>query len=332
MKNFVKSLVFLLIIGVTAISCKNVSIKQTVSGKAGEVIVVIDPTYWENQVGNELRTILAAPYPSLPQVEASFNILNVAPRNFNSVLQIHRNIIIVKIEPELPAKISLLKDVWAAPQIVFQITAPNSEKATELIKQKAKLIFSSISNIEKERIINNAKRYEERETREAVEKKFGGSPYFPKGYYLKKETKDFMWISYEPTYTIQSILIYKIPYVDSTSLQLNNLLAAMGKVMENNVPGMVDNSYMIFNNEFEATYEKVEYAGNEFIEIRGLWEVQNDFMGGPFVAHAYYNKNNPSEILILEGFVYAAKFDKLSYVRQIEAILYSFDYKDKLLN
>ena len=66
--------------------------------------------------------------------------------------------------------------------------------------------------------------------------------------------------------------------------------------------------------------------GGGFVEARGLWEVYNDFMGGPFVSHSFYSKDG-RYIIVLDGFVYAPKFDKRQYLRQVEAIMYSFEWE-----
>lgn len=327
------------VLGIFLISCLSVAglysckgdgntLKPSVSGKAGEIIVVTNKANWESEIGSELRSILAADYPFLPQKEPAFTLINVSNKDFKSIFQIHRNIIIVNIDPQLKeAKMIAQEDLWAAPQTVVTLSAPNEKEAALLIEQNKEKLYSIMSQAERNRIIRNSKLYEESSLRKLVADDFGGSPYFPKGYSLKKRAEDFTWISYETTYTNQGIFIYRIPYKDSTSLTLDNLIAARNEIMEKNVPGMVENSYMTTSMEQTPRLNWIKYKNRDFAEIRGLWEVQNDFMGGPFVAHAFYDKKN-SDIIVLEGFVYAPRYDKRNYLRQVESILYSFDWKE----
>ena len=65
-----------------------------ISGKAGEVIVVIDKGQWEGAVGTALRDSLACDCPFLPQREPLYTLVNVAPGGFTQMFQLHRNIII----------------------------------------------------------------------------------------------------------------------------------------------------------------------------------------------------------------------------------------------
>ncbi len=326
----VLKLLVLALVAVFAASCNDSSelVKQNVGGKAGEIIIVANKAEWESEPGSELRSILATPYPYLPQSEPSYTLINIPHKSFTSLFEYHRNILILKVDPELKAEFKAVEDVWAAPQTVIMITAPTKEEATKVIADNAEQLFNIINQAERNRIMRNSKRYEDVALRNFVADKFGGSPYFPKGYSLKKQTDNFVWISYETTYINLGIFVYRIPYKDETSVQLEGLMAATNDIMQENVPGMVDNSYMTISSEILPGLEVMKYKNRNFVEMRGLWEVKNDFMGGPFVIHAFYDKNNPKDIIVVEGFVYAPRYDKRDYIRQVESILYSFDWKE----
>lgn len=298
-----------------------------ISGKAGEVLVVIDKGYWEGAVGTALRDSLAADCPYLPQREAMYNLVNVAPSGFGSMFQVHRNIIIVNISKDVTEPGVVFKqDAWAAPQCVIRINASDSEMAVQLIKENSGKIIKLLETAERDRVIRNAKRYEELKLAPIVTEMVGGSPHFPSGYQLKKKTSDFIWISYDIQYVTQNVLIYKYPVVEGENmLDLDNILEVNAEVLKENVPGMFENTWMVTSPIIKPGIEYISYKGRDFAEIRGLWEVHNDFMGGPFVAHAFYSPDG-KEVIVLEGFVYAPKYDKRHYLRQVESILYSFEW------
>ena len=83
---------------ILTISCKDSDtlVKQNVGGKAGEIIIVANKAEWESEPGNELRNILATPYPYLPQLEPSYTLINIPHKSFTSLFEYHRNIIILK--------------------------------------------------------------------------------------------------------------------------------------------------------------------------------------------------------------------------------------------
>lgn len=322
----------MMIVALVFSSCgdNGIQLKQSVSGKAGEIVVVANKVYWESEPGTLLRDILACDYPLLPQKEPSFTLINIPENAFTNIFQIHRNIIIVKVDENVEeAKFAIQEDIWSAPQTVITIVAPNAAALSEIIEAKREAIFNTFEQSERNRVIRNSKRYEEKSLRTLVAETFGGSPYFPTGYSLKKKTDDFIWISYETTYINQGLFVYRYPVKDSTTMTLEGLIAARNEMMEKNVPGMLEGSYMTTTmiKEKEPQLKWIKYKDRSFGELRGLWEVQNDYMGGPFVQHAFYDKSGKN-IIVVEGFVYAPRYDKRNYLRQVESIIYSFDWAE----
>lgn len=311
------------------VSCggRKKALLPNVSGKAGEVIVVIDKADWEGAVGTAIRDTLAADCPYLPQREPLYSLVNVAPGGFGSMFQIHRNIIILNISPKVtnPGMV-LQQDVWATPQCIIRINAADSDSALEIFKENAGKIITTLEQAERDRIIINSKKYEERALAPVVSAMVGGSPHFPSGYRLKKQTDDFIWISYDTQFTSQGILIYKYPVVAGKQMMgLDEILEENAEMLKNNVPGMFENTYMMTSTFARPSIKYMKYKGRDFAEIRGFWEVYNDYMGGPFVAHAFYNQDG-TEMIVMEAFVYAPKYDKRHYLRQIESVLYSFEW------
>ena len=300
-----------------------------VSGKAGEVIVVIDQTEWEGELGNELRDLLASDCPFLPQKEPLYTLVNITPGNFTNIFQIHRNLLLVDIDHGTDSsRVEFRSDVWASPQCVISIVAKDGESAVGLVKSRGRDIQTMIEQAERDRIITNSKRYEETALRPVVCQFAGGSPYFPSGYKLLKQTDDFIWIAYgTKTQVQQHILVYKFPVTGEDDFSPENLLEKRNEYLKNNVPGMFENTYMTTSNIITPSVEYLKYRGRDFAEMRGFWEVFNDYMGGPFVSQAFYSQDG-QEIIVLDGFVYAPKYDKRNYMREVESILYSFEWNN----
>lgn len=298
-----------------------------ITGNAGEVLVVINKGYWEGELGSTLREILAGEYPFLPQREAVFKLFNATPGGFTGSYLLHRNIVIVNVSPEVDTTgIRMTRNSWAKPQVIVTVSATTPEEASELISGNRELIVNTIEQAERDRLIASSKKYEDKEVRMAVTENIGGSPYFPTGFTMKKNTPEFMWISQETTYVNQGILIFKFPYTDSSQLTPEYLKNKLHDLWQANVPGMRENSYMTFNKVIDPGFNNIEYNGQTMVEMRGLWEVENDYMGGPFVCHIFPDPAREN-IIILNAFVYAPKYDKRKYLRQVESIIYSFDWK-----
>lgn len=325
MKNF--NFLLLIIIGSLLASCKGgPKLMPNISGKAGEIVVVISKGDWESDPGIAIRSVLAQEHPYLPQREPLFTLINIPENAFSNIFQIHRNIIIVHtgVNVKEPT-IAYQENVWAAPQTVVTISTANAKDAVDLINRESDKLINVFLQAERNRNIANAKKYEERGLRDVVTATFGGSPYFPKGYTLKKKTDDFIWISYETTYTIQGVFIYRYPFRDSSDFTPSRILEIRNEVLARNVPGPLENTYMTTNMTIEPGFRWVKYNKRTFAELKSLWEVQNDFMGGPFVDHIFLDKEKKN-LIILEAFVYAPRYDKRNYLRQVESIIYSFEF------
>lgn len=319
------------IVTLAAISCNEQKARKVllpnINGKAGEVIVVIGKSDWEGIVGTTLRDTLACDCPYLAQREPLYNLYDVVPSAFTSMFQTHRNIIIVNINNNVTEPgVVFKKDLWAAPQCVIYVNAINADSAAQLIKDYSTKIKATLEQAERDRVIANASKYEEFHLRPKVNRIFGGSPRFPSGYQLKKMTDDFVWITYDTQFTMQSILLYKYPVVEGEDMMsLDNIIANSNEMLKENVPGMFENTYMTITDFSKPTLEYMRYKGREFAQMRGYWEVHNDYMGGPFVSHLFYSQDG-KYIIELQAFVYAPKYDKRHYLRQVESIIYSFQW------
>ena len=297
----------------------------SVSGKAGEILVVMEKSDWEDTLGNDVRDLLAVDCPWLAQKEPLYTLVNVPPSAFGDLFKVHRNIVLFQVNPQVDSSGIIFKhNVWAQPQCVIQVSAPDSGQASALFKEKGPMIVSSIEQAERDRVIRNTLRYEEQSLYPALADIFGGSPHFPSGYKLRKATEDFAWIA-DDKQAYQDVFLYRYP-VEDDPFTLEKIIAHRNAVLQENVPGMFDGTYMTTSEFFTPTLEFLKYRGRDLVQVRGMWEVQNDFMGGPFVSHSFYSPDG-QEILVAEAWVYAPQFDKRQYLRQVESILYSWEWK-----
>lgn len=304
----------------------NRTMLPNVSGKAGEVIVVMDKNGWDGNLGNEVRELLAADYPFLPQKEPTFSLVNIAPNGFADLFKVHRNLIFFHVGVA-PADTGMVyrTDVWAHPQCVIQLSAVDEDNAIRLLRANGERIVNTFEQAERDRIMANSKKYEALGIAPAVRELTGGSPCFPNGYKLLKQTDDFIWIADVKQYTNQGVFVYRYPASDKENFTEESIVSHRNEFLKKYVPGMFDNTYMTTSEYETPQVTFIRFRGRQFAETRGYWEVQNDFMGGPFVSHSFYSRDG-RDIIVLDGFVYAPKYDKRQYLREVESILYSFEW------
>lgn len=320
--------VFLSVIAIIIIfsSCKEKNpsaLLTNVTGKSGEVVLVIEPDQWSSEVGEEFRKKLSQEHPALPQSEPMFDLVHIPYDAFTNIFKTHRNIIVAKVDKQLhEPKMVVQVDLWAKPQIIINVLAQSDSALASVIREKGDILIDRILKKEIERYAKNYKKYEQIGIAERLTQKFGIRLTVPKGYTLDVDTTDFVWIENRGRGDlVQGILVYSYdkPTVDLTS---DYLFAKRTQFTKKFVPGPTEGSYMAV--ETEATTFRREIKVNEIdvIELRNLWKIENDFMGGPFVSFSFVDEKK-NKVINIDGFVFAPQFDKRDYLRQVEAILNS---------
>ena len=299
----------------------------TVSGKAGELLVVMDKPYKDGDCGNILKSLLRMVYPQLPQEEPLFDVLMITSNTFNSFMQTHRSVLYCKIGSgaDTSASIKTGSNVWASPQLYMEINARNAESFITIINKHYNTIINYFIDGEQKRLTENYRNYSDKIITKRIKDKYKMDIAIPKGYKLDVDKTDFTWITNETQHTSQGILIYSLPGEYTIKSDVKEFLALHDSVLKSNVPASVENSWMTTEHEVPITRESVTISEMAFTELRGLWRTQNDFMGGPFIIDFVYQPTTKST-LVLMGYVYSPRFDKRTYMQQVEAILYSVNF------
>ena len=92
--------------------------------------------------------------------------------------------------------------------------------------------------------------------------------------------------------------------------------------MKINLPGASEGMYMTTADSIFVNVKNINVKGEYAFEARGLWEMENDMMGGPFVSHARVDRPN-GRVVVVEAFIYSPKGLKRDLMRRMEAALYT---------
>ena len=327
------------------VACKhsNNAVKPAHSGAAGEIIVVCSEDVWSGVIDSVCRDVFQYYLPMLPQPEPAFTILHYTPEQFSMILERHRNIIQIVVDPnrkDPDAKFNLLKDKWSKEQLVLDIEARTAQEVSELLYKNGPDVVAAINAKENERLSWLFSSYSTKPIMSMVSKKFGADIIIPKGFELAKDSLDFLWLKREKSrnlsgnmyYIIQNLVVYTRPYDSDSSFSDHEILQHRDRFVKM-IPGPSKGSYMTTVYSFQEMdlYPEgtnVDINGNYGRFIRGLWKMENDFMGGPFISLSTYDEAN-NRILTIEGDVFAPKFDKREYLRELESIIFSLKFNLK---
>jgi hypothetical protein len=338
MKNsLVKSLLFFLggMIFITLIhSCTfSESGKKKSIGAVNELLIVTnDKAQWEGETGDSLRAVFAAEMPALTQPEPIFDLVNVADENFTELFQKYHTIFIVDINPEVTEVRSETNlDLWASPQRVIKITAPDAPSFYRELQLKKDSFLQLFIALERQRTLTINQLSVNMELTREVEKKFGFYLPLTGGFYKAKETGDFMWIRHKMTKAKQdmelSIMIYSTDYQDQFVFDPRHIIKWRNMITMEHVPGPSPLSFMKVNQEFiPPVFDTItDFPGGFAVETRGIWDVENDFMGGVFVSYTFVDEAT-NKVITLDGYVYNPNDMKKNFLRQLEAIFFAMRF------
>ena len=299
-----------------------------VTGKPGEVLVVIDQFIWESEVGFFLNNLLTQPFEAIPQEEPIYDPIRISSSGFNNIFKSHRNIILAKISSRnKKPRIIVQRDIWAKPQLVINIIVPNDSTTIQYLEENQEKLVSLLNQAEISRTIENYKKNQAKGIDEELKMKHHLSISVPMGYQMDVNAADFVWISHEISDLTQGILIYYYDYTDTNTFTPEYLVNKRNEFTNRYVPGPVDGSYMKTEDVYPVSVYEYNKDDQYFFELRGLWKLEKAFMGGPFISLTTLDKKR-NRIVTADGFVYAPSLNKRNYIREIEAIIHTLSIID----
>lgn len=299
-------------------------IMPNISGGTGEVLVVMDQANWEDSTGELLKDILKEEYPGLPQSEPLFDVIQITKASFEGVFQFHRSILLTTVSGGLEPKVRYRENIWAKPQIMVQIEAPTFAVLEELISENEKQIQGFLLQYDRNRLMNVYKESMDPVIQKDIAEHHQVRLAVPRGYNMDFSKEEFTSVSIESSNLSQVIQVYDYPAEGPEDLNVDNLIEKRNSFTRKYVIGPSDNSYMTTSKMFEPIAYDLRINNLDVIELRGLWDLENGFMGGPFVSHSVYDAAR-GRIVTVEGYVYHPNQKKRVKMRQVEAIVYSME-------
>jgi hypothetical protein len=299
-----------------------------VSGRPGEILLIIDPYLWESNLGQFFTDFCDVPVDALPADEPSYTMIHIPYDGFNRIFKGHRNIIMTDISDQHnEPRIIVQHNVWAYPQLLIKVIGPKDKTTIAYLNENSAMLRNLLQVDERNRTIENYRKNRAKGIDEMLKQKHQVSISVPIGYDVGVDSSDFVWLTHEVADMTQGILIYYYPYTDTNTFSSDYLVNRRNEFTRRFVPGPVDGSYMKTESEYPVIFRENVKNGDYMAELRGLWRLEKAFMGGPFISHTILDEPR-NRVVTVEGFVYAPRLDKRLYVREVEAILYTFDIVD----
>lgn len=293
------------------------------TGKPGELLIVVDTTTWNSPFGDSLQSCFSGTVPGLPEREPYFDLVRIVPRAFTDIFKTTGNILVIETKKGGKPGFLEKKEVWAKNQLYVKLVASDYAEGARIVgknKENLRALFlesgfnrlkQSISKSASEEIASTTKRI------------IGASLKLPKGFNLVTTSDNGIYWRRDRKIgehsVIQGVIAHKFPYSKTTDLDLAQMMNTRDSLTKKLVKGSKESYYMEIFRLYEPDTAVTEIRNNYVKEMKGLWKMNGEFMGGPYFS--YFVIHEPSaSIYVLDGFVYAPKFTKRTYIRELEAM------------
>lgn len=311
------------------------SVLPSAVGTVDEVFIVMDEDDWSGSLGDTVRYYFEIPFEILPQYEPTFTIRHIRPSAFTSLFKKSRNVVLFvrtdrqtgcyKIGKQIfgdqivkPSQFIIgRKDVWAEGQQIIMLNSPNKGSMISKLAQNFTSVKNMIQQNDEKKLFksNFVSGIHDVHTQQVAEK-FGIQWDIPRNFALAYDDNNIMWFRLDEGTEIINIMLTTLPYIETIHERVGlNSRASMGRFVQGNS----NNSVMVTADKvFPPESKYVMIDGVKALETKGLWELTEDFMGGPFVNYVIPDKER-NRLIAIDAFVYAPSKNKKSYMRRLES-------------
>jgi hypothetical protein len=319
-------------------------------GNIGEIMVIIDSTYWRGPIGDTLRSIFSAEVPGLSSGEPYFRLTYIHPDIFNNFIKKHKNLIFVtSLEDDSPtgqrmkqyfsdqAVESINKDSslfmfakqneFARDQEILHLFGKTDEQLLANLSKNKERIREHFSAIERRRLQRTLYTDgEEKDLESKIAKDHGFKLRIPQGFALAKSDSNFVWITKPGKELMMHIFVAYKPYESTDAFKPENIIAWRDSIGYNYMYNRkIENSYMATQTYIPPSFKQVAFNKKFAIEARGLWKLQNNSRGGPFISYVFVDEAT-NRLYYIEGFILGPGVErKREFIRQLESILWTFE-------
>lgn len=307
------------------ISCHKKKKEQYLPDSVGSInslTIVMDPQLWGGVVGDSLREYFASPVEEIAGArEPLFDIQQIPLEVFNGMTRASRNILIVSTDTR--NGFDIRDSLYAKPQkVAFIIGQTTDDLISEIQKYAPKIIHTFKENEMQEvrnrfqNTLNNTK---------LIENTLGIQLSFPSLYNIVKQENNFFWLERKVKNGTADILIYEVPkgkICTHSNLCSEDIIQMRDSIGKRYVPGPQEGMYMITSPAFAPTYTKTQLNGYPTIVSKGLWEVKDFILGGPFSNYIIEDPKK-NRCVVIEGFIAAPGTSKRDLLFELETIIKS---------
>jgi hypothetical protein len=351
---FVASLLSLLLYSCSEEAQRRMKAVPTAFGQLNEIVVVMDQDMWESPLGDTLRYYYSSAYPLLPQPEPVFDLRHYTPLDIKKDplrKELRTYMFVANLADEdSPTTQMVLKDIgsekarsaredknvnnaagrdkWAKGQLMLYQFAYSHDALAEALKENYPAVKRKVNKFDERKLesyiyLDGVANQLIKEVKDSM----GVSLRIPNDYFIAINDGDIIWVRKETEKISQNLMLKKMKYEDQSQLSKENLIALRDSIGKEYISSTLEDTYMQVNDEdLPVIFNTTSINGNYAVEVRGIWEIVGDYMGGSFISYLMLNPNT-NELLFIDGFLHAPGEDKRDYMEQLDHIINTLEFK-----
>tara|TARA_B100000497_G_scaffold127865_1_gene171437 strand:- start:1211 stop:2287 length:1077 start_codon:yes stop_codon:yes gene_type:complete len=327
-------------------------VKHTALGIMNDIVVVCDQDVWDSIIGDSLDYYYGGAYPITPSPEPIFDLRHFTPKelidqplrkelrtylilsDMNSTTSSTTEMVIEDLSKsnisdplqEKPSMSTIGKDKWAHGQILVYILADGFDNLASAIGEHFSTISTRIRQHDDKQLTQSTySRGSNSGLSRKVEDLIGTSIDIPFDYVVAKEVEEenLIWLRKDTKDATLNLILRKEIYTDQEQTSKEHMKALKDDIGRKHISSIENNTYMRVNDKDLPILEyNKDFNGLYAKEYRGIWEMENDFMGGPY--HTWMVVNG-DELIYVDGFVWSPGKRKREMLQQLEKIVSSLN-------
>lgn len=317
-------------------------------GRINSLVIVSDSSLMNQPIRDSIAYFFEAPYIILPQPEPIFDLRFIEPERVAaepSWGQLRNYVVLVNINDKdspttqmarrdlTDAKIqqvreegyasAVARNKWATGQNIYYILGNSYDELVEGLRATYPGIVRRLQEGEDERLmVTTYFEGNNRRLADTINNLVGATLDVPGGYErVPLETEEVVWLRNEVQGASLNIMLTSVPYEQQEQLSREGLKEIRNRVGREYVSSTTDDTYMRVNDEDLPLFiEPTTLNGNYALEARGIWEIENDYLAGPFVSYLL-NDSIQNQLVLVDGFVYAPGRRKRDLMQEVVQVL-----------
>ena len=293
-------------------------------GLPSELLLVTDYEVEKSDMMDSLKEFTDASVPGIMQYEPMFKTVKVHEASFAQRYITMHTQLRVHIDKSLKyPMLGVIHDEHAVPQTEVTLAAPDMQGMRRYFSDHKQDIYNLLHDALLRVRIYELQKNHNVSIDQIAQRSLGVILYVPQIIKASKQGKQFLWTGSNLNTRDMNVVLYVYPW-DGTPLEdMSHFVQVRDSVMKENIPGekagqwmqtaRVDGKPLVLN-------RKRIWEGKTYVEVRGMWDVKDEPLGGPFVSLVNLDSLN-RKVMVAEGFVYSPATDKRDLLLQVEASL-----------